>query len=123
MGQLDSDAEPFNYPEVRHQLAVLARRRQARITAFSHEVPTKWNVYQVRNPETELPFTDESAWEFIAQLLEQGHPLIATQLRKPPNAIGYEMLVVLEDKRPKLYVKLQLGAGRVIGRSFHYSEK
>ena len=32
------------------------------------------------------------------------------------------MKIDLEPGQPRVYVKLQLGAGRIIGRSFHYSE-
>ena len=29
----------------------------------------------------------------------------------------------IEPDRPQLYVKLQLGSGKIIGRSFHYSDR
>lgn len=32
------------------------------------------------------------------------------------------MKIKLDDVNPLLYVKLQLGAGKAIGRSFHYSK-
>ena len=32
------------------------------------------------------------------------------------------MKIDLEPDQPRVYVKLQLGAGRIVGRSFHYSE-
>ena len=32
------------------------------------------------------------------------------------------MLIDIEPGQPQLYVKLELGAGKVLGRSFHYSE-
>ena len=32
------------------------------------------------------------------------------------------MLIDLGSDVPDLYVKLQLGAGKIFGRSFHYSE-
>ena len=32
------------------------------------------------------------------------------------------MLIDLGSHVPKLYVKLQLGSGKIFGRSFHYSE-
>ena len=35
---------------------------------------------------------------------------------------AYVMKIKLDDVNPLLYVKLQLGAGKVIGRSFHYSK-
>ena len=32
------------------------------------------------------------------------------------------MKIKLDEASPLLYIKLQLGAGKVIGRSFYYSE-
>ena len=43
-------------------------------------------------------------------------------LRVPADSTGYVLKVPLHAGKPDLYVKLQLGAGKVIGRSFHYSE-
>ena len=36
---------------------------------------------------------------------------------------GYVMKIDLNPGRPLLYVKLELGSGEVIGRSFHESER
>ncbi len=44
------------------------------------------------------------------------------ELKKPSGAKGYLMKIDMEPKMPKLYVKLQLGSGKIIGRSFHYAE-
>ena len=33
------------------------------------------------------------------------------------------MRIDIEPGQPQLYVKLQLGSGKIIGRSFHYSER
>ena len=33
------------------------------------------------------------------------------------------MKIDLAPGQPQLYVKLQLGSGKIIGRSFHYSER
>ena len=40
-----------------------------------------------------------------------------------PCATGYVMKIDIEPGRPQLYVKLQLGSGQIIGRSFHYSDR
>ena len=55
-------------------------------------------------------------------MLEDGHPVEVMRLDKPPGAKGYVMKIDIEPDRPKLYIKLQLGSGKIIGRSFHYSE-
>ena len=39
----------------------------------------------------------------------------------PEAQLGYVMKIDLEPSVPRLYVKLQLHAGRILGRSFHYS--
>ena len=107
----------------RYQLTVLARRPWARITEFRKERPTKWRPWEVRNPADELsaPFTEASAWELIASKLENGHDVEVVELRKPKGKRGYVMRIELEPAAPKLYVKLELGSGRIFGRSFHYS--
>ena len=74
-----------------------------------------------RNPESGLPFTEASAWDLLVQLLEDGHPMQETVLDHPPGARGFVLLVDLEGSSQTLYVKVQLGARCVIGRSFHYS--
>ncbi len=110
---------------IRHQLVLLARRRKARVTEFRSDRPSDWRPGQVRNPNGVLDshFTDASAWEYIATKLENGHPVDAMRLDKPPGAKGYVMKIDIEPDMPQLYVKLQLGSGKIIGRSFHYSER
>lgn len=77
------------------------------------------NPYGVLNTH----FTDQSAWEFIACKIDSGERVEVIELRKPKGAKGYVMLIDLEPDLPQLYVKLQLGSGKIIGRSFHYSER
>ena len=110
---------------IRHQLVGLARRRKARVTEFSRDRPTVWQPGEVRNPDGRLDthFTDAAAWELIASKLEDGHPVEIVELEKPRGATGYVMKIAIEPDRPLLYVKLQLGSGKIIGRSFHYSER
>ena len=78
----------------------------------------------MRNPSGVLDayFTDAAAWELIADKLEEGHPVEEVSLRKPLGRKGYVMKIHLGGDDPPVYVKLQLGSGKVIGRSFHYSE-
>lgn len=108
----------------RRHLLVLAKRRNARRTEFSREMPTGWRPRQVRNPNAlfENHFTDATAWEFIASKIEAGHPIETIQLDKPPGAKGYVMKIDMGPGQPQLYVKLQLRSGQIVGRSFHYSE-
>lgn len=110
--------------ETRHQLVVLARRSAARITVFRRDRPTDWRPGKVRNPDGLLDthFTDASAWELIATRLEHGEEVRVIELQMPKGAKGYVMTIDLGPNVPALYVKLQLGSGKIIGRSFHYSE-
>ena len=103
---------------VRKQLASLACRKRSRAVGW----PSHWAPTNVRDPNGEYgaPFTVAGAWEFVAELLDSGHPIIEITLHQPPGKTGYVMLVPLPNDRP-LYIKLELGSGMVIGRSFHYS--
>ncbi len=111
---------------IRRELVVLARRSKARTVKFRKDRPTNWRPTQVRNPDADGMldeyFTKASAWEYIATMLENGHPVKTVELHKPPGAKGYVMKIKIEPGKPQLYIKLQLGDGKIIGRSFHYSE-
>ena len=109
--------------EIRNQLAHLARRRRCRITEFSRRKPTVWQPHEVINPETGAPFLEEQAWNLIANLLEAGHPIREIELDHPPGRKGYVMKKNLSNEQPILYIKLQLGSGKIIGRSFHYDRQ
>ena len=109
---------------IRRELIVLARRSNSRTSQFSSSRPTDWRPSQVRNPDGILDryFTDPAAWELIATQLEAGHPVEIVELKKPPGAKGYVMKIDIEPDQYQLYVKVQLGSGKIIGRSFHYSD-
>ena len=109
---------------IRHQLITLAHRKRARVVDWSPERPTDWRPQSVRNPGGILDthFSDAAAWDLIVSQLEAGCEVETIILDKPPGAKGYVMLIELEPRRP-IYIKLQLGSGKIIGRSFHYSEK
>ncbi len=109
---------------IRNQMVVLSRRSKARTSEFAPNRPTKWNPEQVSNPNGKVDeyFTDSSAWEYIACLLENEHPVETIALDHPPGKTGYVMKSRIEPDSREIYIKLQLGSGRIIGRSFHYSE-
>jgi len=115
MNELDS--------ATRHELIILSRRSKSRVSKFIPKRPTDWRPGTVINPDGVLEkyFTDASAWEFIALKLEQMHPVKVVNLRKPAGAKGYVMKIDIDANIPQLYVKLQLGSGKIYGRSFHYS--
>ena len=109
--------------ETQDRLARRARRRATRDSQFSRSRPTDWRPTEVRNPRGVLDdhFTPDTARDFIASLLEDGEDVEVIDLHTPPGAIAYVMCVELEPNMPKVYIKLQLGAAKVFGRSFHYS--
>ena len=109
---------------IRHQLAILARRPRDRKREFDPDRPTDWRPRSVRNPDGMLDkyFSNAAAWELIASRLESGHDVETVTLRKPPGRTGYVMKIDLEPDAPTLYIKLELGSGKIWGRSFHYSE-
>ena len=92
---------------------------------FTRDRPTDWRPTEVRNPNGVLDpyFTRSTAWDFIASRLEAGEAVEVIELQQPAGAMGYVMKIDLGLGLPELYVKLQLGASRVIGRSFRYSEQ
>ena len=104
---------------IRREACILARRKSARTVLFSRESPCDWRPRTVTNPEDGQPYTDAAAWELIATLLVQGEPLEAVELDHPPGATGYAMVPCVGEQR--LYIKFQLGAGKILGRSFHKS--
>ena len=109
---------------LRRQLVVLARRSNARSSDFSTSRPTNWRPTQVRNPHGIIDdyFTNTTAWEFIATTLETGHLVEVVELQKPPGRKGFVMKVDIQSGLPQVYIKVELGSGKIFGRSFHYSE-
>jgi hypothetical protein len=110
-----------NLEGIRHELAVLCRRSRRRVLGW----PRDWRSGSVVNPrDADLQVvTEVGAWEFIAELLEAGHPIQEIDLESPTGKKGYVLVASGGEKRPEIYIKLQLGTGQVIGRSFHYSER
>ena len=109
-----------SHDHVRYLMVGLIRRGWYD-SSFSRLRPTKWHPTRVRNPEGAVDryFTDETAWTFVADRLEQGEHVRVIELKKPPGRDGYVMRIDIGSDVPKLYVKLELVAARVWGRSFH----
>lgn len=107
--------------DVRHQLLQLAKRRRAWDVEFTTTRPKDWSPKSVVDPLFNQPFTDQGAKDFIAELLENGHPIEEIALDTPLGKMGYVMKV--ETEGGKIYIKLELGSGKIIGRSFHYDKR
>jgi hypothetical protein len=109
----------MTWPQSDIKWAILANRGRARMLGW----PRVWQPGAVLNPQDGQPFTPEGAWEFIAQVLDERLEITleAVRLENPPGATGYVLNVPLAGQ--VLYINLQLGPGRIIGRSSHYSKE
>ena len=107
--------------EIRHEAAILARRKRARSSDFTLDAPCDWRPETVTNPEDQNPFTPDGAWNFLADRLEDESQIVeCIELQKPAGKKAYVMLIPQQEYRD-IYVKIQLGSGKILGRSFHYS--
>ena len=113
---------PADLAVIRHELLLLVRQSRRRVIGAGY--PYDWRPHEVVNPEDPdgQVFTEVGAWEFMATVLERGHPLEEIELDNPRGRKAYVMTVDMGLRRPRLYIKLQLGAGTVIARSFHNSD-
>lgn len=100
-----------------------ARDKRLRFVEFDPREPCVWNPTQVLNPESGLPFTDISAWHYIAEQLEAGCEVSIVSLRLPPGETGYELLLSGASGQPKIYIKVRLYRDKIKGRSFHNSTR
>lgn len=102
------------------QIIANCRRKQMRFLGF----PRDWNPTHIKRPDLEgFFFTDASAWELIADKLEEAHSFDELILDNPRGALAIVMRIQLVISDPSLYVKVQVGVGnQAIGRSFHYSD-
>ncbi|MCY4554908.1 MAG: hypothetical protein OXF79_00665 [Chloroflexi bacterium] len=107
--------------DTRRLLVRLARTPRARRLGKPPKRPSRWNPFTVPNPETAfgIHFTHASAWQFIADRLEQGEHVETIEMGRPVGATGYVMKLQLKEGSHRLYVKLELTGSKVIGRSFH----
>jgi hypothetical protein len=105
----------------REELIRLCKNRKTRRVIFTKKAPCDWQPTSVIHPKFGGYFSHPGAWEYVAELLEEGHPFEEVTLSEPPGGRAYVMNVDLGPRQPKLYVKIQIKAGCVFGRSFHYS--
>jgi hypothetical protein len=105
----------------REELIRLCRNRKTRRVIFTRSAPCDWRPRSVVHPKFGGYFSDVGAWEYLAELLEGGHAIEEVTLSNPPGGRAYVMNVDLGPHQPQLYVKIQIKADCVFGRSFHYS--
>lgn len=115
-GELDVD------DATRRQLEYRCRSRKSRRNKFSSDMPTHWDPGSLRDPRApDEFFSTDTAWEFIADHIKNGCEIEIILLEKPPGKRGYVLKLAGHPDSVVIYVKLQLGADCVFGRSFHIS--
>lgn len=103
---------------IRQELLRLCKESRSRTSEFSRKAPTHWVPWQLYDPETGEAFTVDGAWLFIERALADGCPLQTIELERPKDKAGY-WCHGTDARGTRIYVKLQLGSGLIIGRSFH----
>jgi hypothetical protein len=107
------------WDQIRLEIAELGCHTSTRRNDWSATIPCDWAPTTVENPETGIPFSDDSAWRLICKLLESGYEFHPVDMRKPPGEVGYETKIQLRCDLPVVYIKVQLRHGKAWGRSFH----
>ena len=104
-------------------LIAACRNRKRWFIERTRQRPSEWRPFEVlQHVEFNLPFTDQTAFAYLADQLSATCAVTKVVLRDPPDAIGYEMTFGLPGARV-LYAKLELNGQVVFGRSFHLSVK
>ena len=109
--------------ELRRRLTLWAGSRRTRRRDFRPDRPCDWRATGMTDPRTGEAFTEDGAWEYVAQLITRGTEIEVIDLDIPPGKKGFVMHLPSHDAQTPIYVKLQLGGECVIGRSFHYSTR
>lgn len=105
----------------RGALIRLCGSKRTRIATFTPEMPCRWQPTQFTDPRTRQAFTEDGAWSYIVVHLEAGVEIQELILDRPPGARALVLLLPGVNAQ-NIYVKLQICAGKVVGRSFHESE-
>jgi len=106
---------PPDLVDTSRRLCKLARSRETRV--IPKNLPCDWRPQCIISPISGGYFTTHGAWEFIADLLDEGHPIREKPLDTPPGSLGYEMIYA--SGAISIYIKVQFGHGVIMGRSFH----
>jgi hypothetical protein len=118
----NSKGEPIASEEIRRQLIVLCQSERTRAVGMPPNYRSKWQPRAVRHPESGEPFSPVEAWHFAQHNMEQGCEIEAITLSLPPGKTGF-VIHAAGYAGEMIYIKLQIVGSRVIGRSFHVSEK
>jgi hypothetical protein len=107
---------------VRNELIRRARDKRLRQSVSKSTEPCRWFPHRVLHPVFGIPFTDASAWNFVADLLSAEHDVTTIVMEKPFGQIGYVLKTAGRLGCPEIYIKLTLSNRYINGRSFHDSE-
>lgn len=105
--------------EIRRRLAAFASSRRTRNREFTRDRPCDWQATGLTDPRSKVPFTDDGAWEYIAEQIIAGVEIEVIELEHPPGKRGYVMKLPSANTQIAIYVKLQISSNCVFGRSFH----
>jgi hypothetical protein len=110
----------FASKPVRDELARLANSRRTRKLAYPSALD--WKPTTVVNPDSPdgLLFTPFDCWDFIVARLRDEIVEIGV-ITMHDGKQGFVMKIPAQP-HGTIYIKLQIGCGCVVGRSFHYSE-
>jgi hypothetical protein len=105
--------------DIRRRLAAFASSRRTRTRAFTRDRPCDWQANSLTDPRSNCPFTEDGAWEYVAEQIIGGIEIEVIELEHPPGKRGYVMKLPSSNTSISFYVKLQLGSNCVFRRSFH----
>ena len=109
--------------EKRKELARLARQPTLREIPFGTEFPTKWWFGKVIDPRTGKIFTQAGAWDFVAETAEDRKIKITEREQERPTGCKAYQWVVDTAHGKKIFIKVILGNGKILVRSFHSSDE
>ena len=108
---------------VRGALVLLCRNPDMRITGRALDTANRWKPYSVRHPQTDMVFTDAGAWEYIADMIQEGSRLtcLPPTVQMPDHAY-YLIEGRAEGRRIYMKVAIRPPLRKIIGLSFHYED-
>ena len=113
---------PNSEEEIARENMLGLLRAKKTVNEWSPSRPTDWRPNDVQHPIFGDYFSLNECWNFIENKLSEGHPIEIVSLEKPPGKRGYVMKVEATPRGRIIYIKLEIGTGGLVGRSFHYSE-
>ena len=113
---------PHSEEEIAQENMLGLLRAKKTVNEWSPDRPTDWRPNDVQHPLFGDFFSPNECWKFIEDKLSENHPIEVVALKNPPGKKGYVMKVEATPGGRIIYIKPEIGKGRLFGRSFHYSE-